>query len=142
MIDGGKTYEGGCHCGTVRFRFTMPDGPVIRRCNCTICAMKGVVMLDVPMADLAITSGEDALTLYTFGSGQAKHRFCSKCGIHPFHQLRSEPDHYGLNLACIDGMTIYDFPEVEVFNGQSHPADGGEYGYIGVMRYERYGKPR
>ena len=142
MIEGGKTYKGGCHCGTVRFRFTMPEGPVIRRCNCTICAMKGVVMLDVPMADLEITSGEDALTLYTFGSGQAKHRFCSKCGIHPFHQLRSEPDHYGLNLACIDGMTIYDFPEVEVFNGQSHPADGGEHGYIGVMRYERYGKPR
>ena len=142
MIEGGKTYKGGCHCGTVRFCFTMPQGPVIRRCNCTICAMKGVVMLDVPMADLEITSGEDALTLYTFGSGQAKHRFCSKCGIHPFHQLRSEPDHYGLNLACIDGMTIYDFPEVEVFNGQSHPADGGEYGYIGVMRYERYGKPR
>ncbi|MBX7514868.1 GFA family protein [Qipengyuania sp. GH38] len=138
MIEGGKIYEGGCHCGTVRFRFTMPEAPVIRRCNCTICAMKGVVMVDVPMADCTIMAGEDALTLYTFGSGQAQHRFCSKCGIHPFHQLRSEPDYYGLNLACIDGMTIFDLPEIEVFDGQNHPADSGEYNYIGVMRFERY----
>lgn len=93
-------------------------------------------MLDVPIADLEVTSGEAALTLYTFGSGEAKHRFCSTCGIHPFHQLRSEPDHYGLNFACIDGMTIYDLPAVPVFDGQSHPADGGEYAYAGVMRYE------
>ncbi|WP_083508159.1 GFA family protein [Erythrobacter sp. AP23] len=115
----------------------MPEEPVIRRCNCTICAMKGVVMLDVPMASLEITAGRDALVLYTFGSGQAKHRFCSKCGIHPFHQLRSEPDQYGLNLACVDGLTIYDLPEVPVFDGQSHPADGGEYSYVGIMRFER-----
>ena len=129
--------EGGCHCGTVRFTVELPAHPVIRRCNCTICAMKGVVMLDVPMTSLDIVHGEDALTLYTFGSGQARHRFCSKCGIHPFHQLRSEPDHYGLNIACIDGMTIYDFPEVPVFDGQNHPGDTGQYGYVGTMRFER-----
>ena len=75
MIEPGKIHDGGCHCGSVRFRFTMPADPVIRRCNCTICAMKGVVMLDVPIADCKITAGEDALTLYTFGSGQARHRF-------------------------------------------------------------------
>ena len=103
--------------------------------------MKGVVMLDVPIADCKITAGEDALTLYTFGSGQARHRFCARCGIHPFHQLRSEPDHYGLNLACIDGMTIYDLAEVPVFDGQDHPADGGEYTYAGMMRFERTGGP-
>lgn len=139
-IEAGKDYEGGCHCGTVRFRVTMPEDPLIRRCNCTICAMKGVVMLDVPMTALRILEGEEALTLYTFGSGEAKHRFCSKCGIHPFHQLRSEPDHYGVNLACFDGISIYDLPEVPVFNGQSHPADGGGYDYIGVLRLDRTGK--
>ena len=48
----------------------MPADPVIRRCNCTICAMKGVVMLDVPIADCEITAGEDALTLYTFGKDE------------------------------------------------------------------------
>ncbi len=132
-----RIHDGGCHCGTVRFRVDLPDNPTIRRCNCTICAMKGVVMLDVPLAALEVTQGEDALTLYTFGSGEAKHRFCSKCGIHPFHQTRSDPDKYGINIACIDAMTIYDFPEVPVFDGQNHPMDTGKSVYLGVMRYEK-----
>ncbi|MGB3797717.1 MAG: GFA family protein [Alteraurantiacibacter sp.] len=134
-----ELHSGGCHCGAVRFAIAMPDSPTIRRCNCTICSMKGVVMLDVPLAALEITRGEDALTLYTFGSGEAKHRFCSKCGIHPFHQTRSDPDKYGINLACIDGMTIFDFPEVPVFDGRNHPMDTGESVYLGVMRYEPQG---
>lgn len=133
----GEVHEGGCHCGAVRFRFTLPDDPLIRRCNCSICAMKGVVMIDIPMTLLDIVQGEDTLTLYTFGSGAAKHRFCSRCGIHPFHQLRSEPDHYGVNIACIDGLSIYDLPEVPVFDGQNHPADSGHYEYVGIMRFER-----
>lgn len=132
-----QKHHGGCHCGTVRFTVDLPEGPAIRRCNCTICAMKGVVMLDVPLAALEITAGEDSLTLYTFGSGEAKHRFCSVCGIHPFHLTRSDPDKYGINVACIDGMTIYDFEEVPVFDGQNHPMDTGKSVYLGVMRYER-----
>ncbi|WP_120075699.1 GFA family protein [Aurantiacibacter odishensis] len=129
--------EGGCHCGTVRFTVNLPGEPRVRRCNCSICAMKGVVMLDVPRSALEITDGESALTLYTFGTGEAKHRFCSKCGIHPFHQTRSDPDRCGVNLACIDGMTIYDFAEVPVFDGQKHPVDTGKSVRIGTMRFER-----
>lgn len=129
--------KGGCHCGTVRFTFQEPEGAIVRRCNCSICAMKGVVMMDVPMADLTITQGEDVLSLYTFGSGAAKHHFCSGCGIHTFHQLRSEPDHYGVNIACIDGLSIYELGDVPVFDGQNHPADTGDYGYVGVMRFDR-----
>ena len=136
VIAAGEMRNGSCHCGAVRFRFVVPNDAVIRRCNCTICTMKGVVMLDVPMTSLEITEGEDALSLYSFGSGQAKHRFCSKCGIHTFHQLRSEPDHYGINLACVEGISIYDLPAVPVFDGQSHPADGNAYRYAGVLRFE------
>ncbi len=131
------TREGGCHCGSVRFRFTMPQEPLIRRCNCSICAMKGIVMLDVPKTDVEITAGKDALSLYTFGSGIAKHRFCSLCGIHVLQELRSEPDKVAVSVACIDGMSIYDLAETPVFDGQNHPADTGEYNYIGVMRLER-----
>jgi hypothetical protein len=67
---------------------------------------------------------------------KAKHRFCRKCGIHRLHQVRSKPDRYGLNLACIDGMTIYVLPEIPIFDGQSRPANGGAYSYVGVMRFE------
>lgn len=130
--------EGGCHCGTVRFSVKLPAEPRVRRCNCSICTMKGVVMLDVLRSALNITHGESALTLYTFGTGEAKHRFCAKCGIHPFHQTRSDPDRWGINVACIDGMTIYDFSEVPVFDGRNHPVDTGKSVMLGTIRYERF----
>ena len=125
-----------CHCGAVTFCFSMPERPLIRRCNCSICAMKGVVMLDVPMNDLEVTGGQDRISTYSFGSGAARHHFCAVCGIHTFHQLRSEPDHYGVNLACVEGLSPYDLAEVPVFDGQHHPGDGGPYRYAGTMRYE------
>ena len=129
-------HEGSCHCGGVRFTVRLPKEVRPRRCNCTICAMKGVVMIDVPLADLTVDRGEELLTLYTFNTGEAKHRFCPRCGIHTFHQTRSDPDKYGINAACLAGMSPYDWAEVPVFDGQNHPNDnGGEGGYAGVMRY-------
>ena len=129
-------HEGSCHCGAVRFTVQLPDDVRPRRCNCTICAMKGVVMIDVPLADLTVDRGEELLTLYTFNTGEAKHRFCSRCGIHTFHQTRSDPDKFGINAACLAGMSPYDWAEVPVFDGQNHPSDnGGEGGCAGMMRY-------
>ncbi|MBH5322900.1 GFA family protein [Aurantiacibacter sediminis] len=128
-----KRTTGGCHCGAVRFAFAMPDEPLIRRCNCSICAMKGIVMLDVPKRDVEVTQGEDALSTYTFGSGVAKHHFCSQCGIHVLQELRSEPENVAVSYACIDDVSIYELPEVPVFDGQNHPADTGQYEYIGVL---------
>lgn len=129
--------EGGCHCGAVRYRAEIPPGATVRRCNCSICAMKGVLMIDVPLANLEVTKGADVLALYTFGTGAAKHRFCPRCGIHVFHQTRSDPDKYGLNAATLDGVSPYDFAEVPVFDGINHPKDtGGKGQYAGVMRFE------
>ena len=128
---------GGCHCDAVRFSFVMPEEPLIRRCNCSICEMKGIVMLDVPKGDVEVTQGRDVLSTYTFGSGVAKHHFCSKCGIHVLQELRSEPDNVAVSYACIDGRSIYDLEECRVFDGQNHPEDTGQYQYIGVLKLER-----
>jgi len=132
---------GGCHCGGVRFTALMPQEVRPRRCNCSICAMKGVVMTDVPLGDLTVTRGADLLTVYTFNTHQAKHHFCSVCGIHCFHQTRSDPDKYGINVACIDGMSPYDWAEVPVSDGQRHSSDnGGVRRLAGVMRFVPQGE--
>jgi hypothetical protein len=128
--------KGSCHCGEVRFTVRLPDELRPRRCNCTICAMKGVVMINVPLRHLTVDRGEDLLTLYTFNTGEAKHRFCSRCGIHTFHQTRSDPDKYGVNVACLEGLSPYSWPEVPVTDGQNHPNDnGGQHRNAGVMRF-------
>jgi len=128
--------EGCCHCGGVRFRATVPDEVHPRRCNCSICAMKGVVMIDVPLADLTVTQGSDLLTVYSFNTHQAKHHFCRVCGIHCFHQTRSDPDKYGINLACIDGWSPYQWEETPVSDGLRHSSDHeGIRRIAGMMRY-------
>lgn len=131
---------GSCHCGSVRFTAHFADDRLIgSRCNCTICAMKGAVMVYLPMEAVTVTAGEsDALACYQFNTMAAKHHFCSRCGIHCFHQTRSDPDKYAINAATLDGVRVYeDFPEVAVFDGQHHANDhGGVRRQAGWLRFE------
>ena len=93
-------------------------------------------MIPVSLDALAIEEGEEFLTLYTFNTGTAKHYFCSRCGIHPFHQTRSAPDKYAINAACLDGISPYDWPEMPVTDGRNHSSDnGGVHRYAGTMRF-------
>ncbi|MDZ2287762.1 GFA family protein, partial [Klebsiella pneumoniae] len=83
-----------------------------------------------------VVRGGDKLTEYRFNTGEAVHFFCSVCGIYTFHQRRSNPQQYGVNVACIDGVSPFDFPCVEVNDGVNHPKDGGG-GVVGYLRYEK-----
>jgi hypothetical protein len=55
--------------------------------------------------------------------GTAKHFFCSKCGIYTHHQRRSNPDQFGVNVACLLGVSPFDFEDVVVHDGVDHPDD-------------------
>ena len=100
-----KTYQGGCHCGRVRFRVTA-DLAVVTDCNCSMCSKKGILHLIVPPEDFELLSGRDELTTYTFNTGVAKHTFCRHCGIHPFYVPRSDPDKIDVNARCLDGVDL------------------------------------
>jgi hypothetical protein len=56
--------------------------------------MRGAVVVSANLNGIAITAGEEALTLYQFGTLAAKHYFCSKCGIYTHHQRRSNPNQF------------------------------------------------
>jgi len=96
-----KTYEGGCHCGRVRFRVTAELAGVTE-CNCSICTKKGFLHLIVPPEQFELVSGADALAEYRFNTGTARHMFCRFCGIHPFYVPRSDPDKIDVNLRCLE----------------------------------------
>jgi hypothetical protein len=105
-----RTYEGGCHCGTVRFRVQVnPEQVQMEECNCSICQKKGFLHLIVPPDRFTLLSGADVLTTYTFNTGVAKHLFCSRCGIHAFYRPRSHPDMFDVNLRCLDGDVMAQF---------------------------------
>jgi hypothetical protein len=132
--------DGACHCGTVQFHVRLTDGlRSARRCTCSYCGMRGAIAVSANLDDIVITAGADALTLYQFGTMTAKHYFCARCGIHTHHQRRSNPDQYGVNVACLDGISPFDFHEVPVNDGVNHQNDAGHRGprVAGILRYER-----
>ena len=99
------TYEGGCHCGRVRFRVTA-DLDRVTECNCSMCTMKGFLHLIVPPEQFELLSGRDDLTTYEFNTRVAKHHFCRYCGVHSFYVPRSDPDKIDVNVRCLDGVDV------------------------------------
>lgn len=112
-----NTFEGGCHCGTIRFRVRVGKLEAID-CNCSICTRKGFLHVIVPPEDFTLLRGTDALSTYRFNTGVAQHHFCRNCGIHPFYRPRSHPEAYDVNLRCLDGDAMQDFVIVP-FDGKN-----------------------
>ena len=113
-----------CHCGTVKMELHLPDGLIdIRRCDCSMCRRRGAVAASVPLSNIKITQGIDALTLYQFNTKTAKHYFCSVCGIYTHHQRRSDPSQYGFNISCLEDVNPLSIPDIPTYDGINHPAD-------------------
>lgn len=96
-------YKGACHCGAVQFRVDAVFKETTS-CDCSLCAKKNARMVMAHESALTITAGEDALALYQWNTRVARHHFCKHCGIYTFHRKRSTPDHYGVNVFCLDGF--------------------------------------
>lgn len=97
------THSGSCHCGAVRFEI-VTDFPELTTCDCSICKRKNALMVKVHERDFALLAGEDALIAYQFHTLTATHYFCKVCGIYPFHRKRITPDHFGINVYCLEGF--------------------------------------
>ena len=115
--EGPRAYEGGCHCGRVRFRVTA-ELTRVSECNCSMCAKKGILHLIVPREAFELLAGDDATTTYRFNTGVAQHRFCRYCGIHAFYVPRSDPDKIDVNVRCLDGVDVAAL-EVSRFDGRN-----------------------
>jgi hypothetical protein len=94
-------FEGGCHCGRVRFEVTV-DKLEALDCNCSICKKKGFLHVIVPHEQFRLLTDRSELSTYTFNTGEAKHHFCRTCGVHPFYIPRSHPDGVDVNLRCLE----------------------------------------
>ena len=132
------TLPGACHCGAVKFSVTLSEGLAsARRCSCSLCRMRGAVAVTSTPAHFALIEGEQELATYRFNTGVAEHHFCSRCGIYTHHKRRSRRDELGVNVACLEGLSPFDFAEVPVLDGNRHPSDcGGTVYRAGVLRFE------
>ncbi len=117
--------KGTCHCGAVELEVTLAEGGLAtaRRCDCSFCMRRGAVAVTAPMGGIRIVRGEEALTLYEWGTKTAKHYFCSVCGIYTHHRRRSNPNEYGVNAAILEGVNVRALGEIGWNDGVNHPSD-------------------
>ncbi|QEE38773.1 MULTISPECIES: GFA family protein [unclassified Methylobacterium] len=129
---------GRCHCGAVRFNVTLIDGfRSIWRCTCSYCRMRGAVVAMAEAGGISICEGEEALTSYHFHTRSAQHSFCSRCGIYTHHQRRSNQILFAVNVACLDGVSPFDFSKVPVMDGVNLTSDTGQpTRRAGTLRYD------
>ncbi|HET9458923.1 MAG TPA: GFA family protein [Sphingomicrobium sp.] len=123
----------------MKFTAVLPQGlAAARRCTCSICRMRGAVAVTGIIDGFRITEGEDKLATYRFNTMTAEHHFCRICGIYTHHKRRSNPNQLGVNVACLEGLSPFDFCEVPVNDGERHPADNpeGKTYVAGVLRFE------
>jgi hypothetical protein len=95
-------HTGSCHCGRIAFEVETAERVTVQECNCSICSKTAFLHLIVPKSKFRLLRGEDALRLYTFNTGVAKHYFCTTCGVKPFYIPRSNPDGIDINVRCLD----------------------------------------
>jgi hypothetical protein len=96
-------HDGSCHCGAVRFHvaWTIDE---LTTCDCSLCTARNALMAKVPEEALIILDGKATLTRYDWNTRRAKHFFCSRCGVYVFHRKRAAPDHFGVNIFCLEGF--------------------------------------
>lgn len=100
-----KTYEGGCHCGAVRYQVKAALERVIE-CNCSICSKTGALLAFVPAERFTLLSGGDEVTDYQFGKKHIHHTFCPTCGIRSYAHGKGQDGAtmFAINVRCLDGV--------------------------------------
>jgi len=104
-----RKHPGSCHCGGILFTIDH-DLTELTTCDCSLCVKRNAVMVKVPEDALHIDRGEGLLATYEWNSKRAKHHFCRRCGIYVFHRKRAAPDHFGVNIFCLDGFDVASLP--------------------------------
>jgi hypothetical protein len=128
-----KTYEGGCHCGAIRYEADLDLSEGTFRCNCSICTKTRNWLTMVKPEGFRLLSGEGDLTDYQFGAKNIHHLFCGHCGIHSFG-WGNIPDLggkvYAVNVNCLDDVDDAELAAAPVTyvdgrndNWQSPPAE-------------------
>ncbi|MBE7183039.1 MAG: GFA family protein [Methylobacterium mesophilicum] len=102
-----RHYEGGCHCGAVRYGVDIDlDGAI--QCNCSRCRRLGGPLAFAPESRFALKSGEEALKDYLFNKHAIHHLFCTHCGIESFAR-GTAPDGQtmiAVNVSCLDDVDL------------------------------------
>jgi len=77
----GEAYEGGCHCGALRFVFTTSTPLAPRACQCGFCRRHGARSVSDPAGTAEIRLAVEPIR-YRFASGATDYLICPRCGTY------------------------------------------------------------
>ena len=111
-----KTYQGGCHCGAVKFEAELDLTQSSYRCNCSICRRTRFWPAVAKADSFRLLSGETELTQYLFNTKKNFHYFCKHCGVRAFGVGNETPmgKMYGVNLGCLDDVSDETLSQVPI----------------------------
>jgi len=112
-------YNGSCHCGNIAFQLEgVLSGAMA--CNCSICQRKGSLMWFVPLEHLKLLTPDENASTYTFNKHVIKHRFCPKCGMHPYGEGVDPKGNAmaAINIRCLEDIELEKIP-VTHFDGRA-----------------------
>jgi len=114
------TYQGSCHCGSVRYEVTMDPPAQAYACNCSICSRTGWLLTFVGGDAFRLLSGEELLSDYQFHHKRIHHFFCQNCGIRSFSRGTDKEGKLSIaiNLRCLQGLDATTLP-LHHFDGAS-----------------------
>lgn len=113
-----KTYNGGCHCGRVKYEVTTDLGMVME-CNCSHCSKRGLLLTFVAPDKFTALAGDDGMQDYQFNKKMIHHLLCPACGIESFAR-GTAPDGkkmVAINVRCLEGVDVKSLSPVP-FNGR------------------------
>jgi len=120
-----RTIEGGCHCGAIRYSFTLPDpeGRIpVRACGCTFCLKHGGVYTSHPEGSIEIIIGKaEDVERYRFGHETADFHICRNCGVVPV--VTSE---IGGKLHAVVNVNTFEDVSPDEFDRTAADFDGEE----------------
>jgi hypothetical protein len=113
-------FEGGCLCGSIRYRFKGRPR-ALSLCHCRTCrraaGAPSVAWVVLSSIDFAFTAGAPAV----FRSSQSILRtFCGRCGTSLTYQRESEPQTIDVTTASLDAPAEF-APEREIWLSQKLP---------------------
>jgi hypothetical protein len=106
FMSASREYNGGCHCGKVRYRVDLDLSKELVICNCSICKRMGSILAFAPASQFTLERGEEVLTDYLFNKKVIHHLFCSNCGIRSFArgQMPDGKAMCAVNVRCLDDV--------------------------------------
>src|SRR5678815_1560480 len=100
-----RTYQGSCHCGTVRFEADIDLSAGTFKCNCEMCTKSRMWGVIVKPDAFRLRAGAAALVDYH--PDRNHHLFCRHCGVRPFSWGESEnlgTKFYVVRVYCLDNV--------------------------------------